>query len=260
MQVLPSSLTIGTDRIEVCEWRSDSLQTDVPILLLHDSLGCVALWRDFPMQLAEHTQRRVIAWDRTGFGKSSPRTQRPGLDFIREEGQSMPALWDALGLPQVALLGHSVGGGMAIEAAAQHPDRVAAVITVAAQAFAEPRTLDGIRAAQQQFADPAQRARLARYHGERTDWVLDAWIGVWLDPAFASWSLDEALAQVRCPLLAIHGGKDEYGSDEHPRRLTSLAGGPSTMRMLEGVGHAPHREQTPTVLSAIAEFLASCDA
>lgn len=256
MRVESQSVLIGRDRIEVCSWHPTTLLDPTPIVLLHDSLGCISLWRDFPSQLAQHVGRQVLAYDRPGFGRSSPRHERPGIDFIREEASAMPALWDALGLQQLVLLGHSVGGGMAVQAAAQHPLRVQAVITLSAQAFAETQTLEGIRTAQRQFAEPVQRERLARYHGERTDWVLDAWIGVWLNPGFASWSLDAVLPAVRCPLLALHGSADEYGSAEHPRRLTSLAGGSSLMKLLDGVGHAPHREQPQTVLSEIAAFLA----
>lgn len=239
----------------VRQWPGQGL----PIILLHDSLGAVSLWRDFPAQLAAHTGHPVIAYDRLGFGQSDPHPGRLGLDFIAQETEaSLRPLLDALELPQAILFGHSVGGGMAISAAARMPDRIAAVITESAQAFVEDRTVQGIRAAQASFADPAQVARLARYHGDdpaRAQWVLDAWIDNWLDPAFADWSLDQDLRAVRCPVLALHGDQDEYGSAAHPRRIAGEGMAGRERVMLTGCGHVPHREQPDQVLAAVETFL-----
>lgn len=227
------------------------------IVLLHDSLGCVALWRDFPEALCLATGRRVVAYDRLGFGRSDVRIGRPPLDFVAQEaGSYFPALRSQLGLDRFALLGHSVGGGMAIEIAARDPGRCEALVTVAAQVFAEDRTLAGIRAARDQFADPLQIERLVRYHGERARWVVDAWVEGWLDPAFAAWSLAAVLPRVACPVLAIHGERDEYGSAIHPRRIGELSGGPSRVVLMPDTGHVPHREQPGRVCALVAEFLA----
>lgn len=124
-----------------------------------------------------------------------------------------------------------------------------------AQAFVEERTLQGIRAARQSFSQPEQLARLERYHGDRATWVLDAWVNSWLADNFRDWCLDAVLSQVQCPLLAIHGSEDEYGSLRHPERITALAVGPAETLILPR-GHLPHREQPERVLEAIADFLA----
>jgi pimeloyl-ACP methyl ester carboxylesterase len=129
-----------------------------------------------------------------------------------------------------------------------------AVVSESAQAFVEPRTLDGIRQAQAAFADPARFVRLKRVHGDKARWVLDAWTQVWLSPAFAGWNLDEALARVRCPLLAIHGDRDEYGSPAFPRRIADGVGGPADLMILRDCGHVPHREQADAVLARVAGF------
>lgn len=234
-----------------------SLAAPAPILMLHDSLGSVDIWRDFPSRLCRGTGRPVLAYDRLGFGKSDPRVGRPSLDFVAEEVPFMLALLRALDVGRFVALGHSVGGGMAVELAAARPDACEALITLAAQIHAEDRTLDGIRAAREQFQDPRQVERLARYHGDKTHWVLDAWIGCWLDPGFLRWSVDRALARVRCPVLAIHGDRDEYGSTSHAHGIGRMAGGPVQVEVMQDVGHVPQREQPEVVVARIARFLAT---
>lgn len=227
-----------------------------PIILLHDSLGSVELWREFPQALAQATAREVIAYDRLGFGRSGARGEPLAMDFVREEARRyFPVLHAALGLGRFALFGHSVGGAMAVEIAAAQGDACAALVTESAQAFVEARTLDGIRAAKAQFADPAQLARLARWHGDKARWVLQAWTDTWLSPAFADWNLDAALASVHCPLLAIHGDRDEYGSVAFPQRIAQGARGASKAVVVEGCGHVPHREREAEVLRLVAAFL-----
>ncbi|UVF19624.1 alpha/beta hydrolase [Microvirga terrae] len=223
-----------------------------PIVLLHDSLGCVELWRSFPKALAAATGRRVIAYDRLGFGRSDAYPCRLPFDFIGREAQHVvPQVCEQLDVRDFIVCGHSVGGAMAVETAARFPTRCRALVTVAAQAFVEDRTLEGIRVAQRDFQDPAQLARLARYHGDKAPWAVEAWIGTWLSPDFAHWSLDEALEAVRCPVLAIHGERDEYGSVEHPRRI---AAGRGTACILPGAGHVPHREDERLLTDVISRF------
>ena len=227
-----------------------------PIVLLHDSLGCVALWRDFPAQLAQATGHRVIAYDRLGFGRSDAHPGSLRLGFVeREAQQGFAALRTYFGISDFIVFGHSVGGGMAMACAAAFASQCVGLITESAQAFVEARTLEGIRAADLQFAEPGQLQRLQRYHGNKAEWVLRAWVDNWLSEDFADWNLDAALAQVRCPLLSLHGDDDEFGSPAHPERLVALAGGAAAMQLLQGCGHVPHREQAEAVLKAVARFL-----
>ncbi|CAJ0734891.1 alpha/beta fold hydrolase [Ralstonia mannitolilytica] len=228
-----------------------------PIVLLHDSLGCVELWRDFPQRLALATGHAVIAYDRLGFGRSDAFAGRLGAGFIGDEARGgFAALIDHLGVQRFIVFGHSVGGGMAVSVAAAYPDRCVGLITESAQAFVEERTREGIRGAQAQFAAPGQMARLEKYHGDKAEWVLDAWVSTWLSPAFASWCLDDALLGVRCHVLALHGTDDEYGSTAQPERIVTLAGAPATLKLLPRCGHVPHREQEAAVLEAVSSFLA----
>ncbi|QCI12828.1 alpha/beta hydrolase [Pseudomonas putida] len=228
----------------------------VPIILLHDSLGCVELWRDFPAQLAAATGQQVIAYDRLGFGRSDAHLGLLRRGFVEAEAlEGFAALREQLGIDEFVVFGHSVGGGMAVSCAAAYSGQCRGVITESAQAFVEDRTLEGIRAADRQFAEPGQLERLQRYHGDKAAWVLRAWVDTWLGADFADWSLDAVLPEVVCPLLSLHGEQDEFGSSAHPERFVAMAGGPSVMRMLPGCGHVPHREQGPVVLDEVLRFL-----
>ena len=225
-----------------------------PVLLFHDSLGCVELWRGFPEKLARATGRPVIAYDRLGFGRSYARHGSLQRSFIADEAVvNVPAIRAQLGFSRFVVCGHSVGGGMAIHTAASFPGDCGAAITMGAQAFVEARTGESIKLAKAEFAEPENFGRLVKYHGDKARWVLDAWTETWLDPEFADWTLDDALGRVRCPVLAIHGASDEYGSTEHPRRI---AGARGAMEILPGVGHVPHREDDERVLDIVGRFLA----
>ncbi len=229
---------------------------EAPVILFHDSLGCVDLWRDFPARLARATGRGVIAYDRLGFGRSDRHPGPLAPSFIRDEAHgAFSALRSHLGIASFVPFGHSVGGGMAIIAAGAFPQDCRALVTESAQAFVEDRTLKGIREAERGFAGPEQMERLRRYHGGKADWVLRSWVDAWLSDEFASWTLDEDLPNVRCPALVLHGDNDEYGSVRHAERISSLTSGPATIRILANCGHIPHREDEATVLDAIGDFL-----
>ena len=224
-----------------------------PILLLHDSLGCVALWRSFPRQLALTTGRRVVAYDRFGFGRSDPNPGRLGPEFVRMEARHIiPQLCEQIGVTEFVACGHSVGGGMAVETAAHLQTQCQALVTIAAQVFVEDRILEGIRTAQRHFQDPANLDKLKKYHGDKAQWVVDAWIKTWLAPEFLHWSLDSSLMEVRCPVLAVHGEWDEYGSVEHPKRI---AAGRGRAHILPETGHVPHREREQLLAEMIHQFL-----
>ena len=245
-------------RLFAREWHAEAAPSiHAPIVLLHDSLGCVELWREFPALLAAATERRVIAYDRLGFGRSDARAARPSARFVAEEATTdFPAVREQLGIARFVAIGHSAGGGMAVEIAARERRDCVALVTLSAQAFVEDRTIAGLRVAKAHFADPAQVERLSRYHGDKAAWALDAWLGTWLDPDYAGWTLADTLPRVACPVLAIHGAQDEYGSPAHPTLIGERAGGPAQVEILEGVGHLLHREQPELIVRLIADFLA----
>lgn len=246
-------------RIFTRTWKNSRMHEEKsPIVLFHDSLGCVDLWRDFPALLSAATGRMVIAYDRLGFGRSDPRKDRLSLDFIADEAKSFfPVVSKQLGFQDFIAFGHSVGGGMAVNCAAEHASDCIALITESAQAFASKETLQGILAAKQQFKDESQLERLKKYHGEKAKWVLDAWTETWLDPQFVSWSLKDVLPRVTCPVLAIHGVFDEYGSTQHPEIIGQLCGGPSQVQIMENTYHVPHKERPQAVIDLVSEFALS---
>lgn len=252
-------ITLNEGTIFVKKWipSSDTQHIDhTPIVLLHDSLGSVDLWRDFPALLAEQLQRPIIAYDRLGFGKSDARQALPSFEFISEEAtQYFPQIKAQLGIEKFVLFGHSVGGGMAVHIAAHDAD-CTAVITVAAQAFVEDMTRQGIEAAKAQFAKAGQIERLAKWHGEKATWVLHAWTDIWLADEFRNWSLASVIRQVNCPVLAIHGSNDEYGSSAFPEYISQNVSGQGEMLLLADCGHVPHREKPQETVDAVADFLA----
>lgn len=256
------ALRVATDSgaLHVQRWSPEAPQPRLPIVLLHDSLGCTELWRGFPAELARATGHPVISYDRLGFGRSDP---HPGVlksDFVGTEAQgSFAAVLEAFAIDRFLLLGHSVGGGMALSIAAAYPERCVAVITESAQSFVETLTLDGIRAARDSFATPGQIERLEKYHPGKARWVLDAWVDTWLAPAFAEWSLDAVLPRVRCPVLAFQGANDEFGSARQPERIAALAAGAVSVQTLP-CGHVPHRECAAQVLERVQAFVAQCGA
>ncbi|MDL5038195.1 alpha/beta fold hydrolase [Comamonas resistens] len=240
----------------VKRWQPQPAEGKAPIVLMHDSLGSVALWRDFPQQLAAATGREVIAYDRLGFGHSDANPRQLLPDFVENEVKAgFTPIHQALGIGDFVLLGHSVGGGMACMTAAAYPRHCKALITESAQSFVEDRTLNGISEARDNFAKPGQLDRLSRYHGDKAAWVLSAWVDTWLSEPFAHYRLDTALKQVHCPVLAIHGELDEFGSLVHPENISAWSQGPSEVEIIAGGGHVPHRELPERITGRITRFL-----
>jgi pimeloyl-ACP methyl ester carboxylesterase len=251
---------INTDRgrLYAKRWIAPSAAPSgaTPIVLFHDSLGCVELWRDFPEQLARSAGRDVIAYDRLGFGRSDAHPGALRNDFIHDEAQvDFRSVRDQLGLQDFIALGHSVGGGMAVACAAVHAGDCRALVTESAQAFVEDCTINGILDARAKFQQPGQLDRLRKYHGDKAAWVLHAWIDTWLAPDFADWNLDSDLLRVQCPVLVIHGDRDEYGSLLQPHRIAGLNGDRATLEILPDGGHVPHHEQREIVLSLLGKWL-----
>lgn len=229
--------------------------TASPLVMLHDSLGCVDIWGDFPEALAALTGRTVVAYDRLGYGRSTGRHDLPSPDFIRAEAEVyFPLVTSSFGISDFCLFGHSVGGGIAITIASIN-DRCRAVVSESAQAFVEDITVEGVKRVSERFRTPAGMKKLERLHGDKAAWVLSAWADVWLSPAFADWTLANEVEKVKCPLLVIHGDRDDYGSARFPQMIHELSPGPSEMAVIPDCGHIPHREKRDEVLMLTRTFL-----
>lgn len=242
-------------KIYARKWLPLETLSDIPLVLLHDSLGCVDLWRDFPEILAKNLSLNVIAYDRLGFGKSDARSELPSLNFIEEESiKYFPVIKSGMSISEYILFGHSVGGGMSINIASRDND-CKGVVTVASQAYVEELTVRGIEKTKMKFGQPGQIGRLEKWHAKKAKWVLQAWTDIWMSPLFSGWSLDDCIGNVLCPVLAIHGDKDEYGSRAFAEFIAGRAGGISEMLIIEDCGHLPHKEKADEVISAVRNFL-----
>lgn len=226
-----------------------------PIILMHDSLGSAELWREFPAQLAQLSKRKVYAYDRLGFGRSSTAKEPLKLDFVMTEAKhAFKQVLAYCNIDAFHILGHSVGGAMSVAIAAHYPLQCKGLITIAAQYEVEEQTLEGIRNAKAGFQQAGQLERLEKYHVQKAQWVLDAWTETWLSPAFRQWNLSIVLVKVICPSLIVHGELDEYGSLAQPQQLFDGIE-QAELQILEGLHHLPHKEQPELVLSIITEFL-----
>jgi pimeloyl-ACP methyl ester carboxylesterase len=229
-----------------------------PVLVfLHDSLGCVDTWRDFPERLARRVGLDAVHYDRQGYGRSSafgPAPRTPA--YLEEQATILFTMLDALGIETVVLFGHSDGGSIALIAASMQPERVAAVVTEGAHVFVEDVTIAGIRATQEALATTDLAQRLARYHGEKVPGILAAWFETWLSPAFRRWTIERYLPGIACPVLAIQGEDDEFGTIAQVHAIVSGADAESLL--IPGVGHTPHRDARDAVLAAAAEFITKC--
>ncbi|WP_373888184.1 alpha/beta fold hydrolase [Massilia sp. Root351] len=243
------------------EWiAEDSGAAGKPVLVfLHEGLGCTAMWKDFPARLCARTGCRGLMFDRRGYGQSVPLRTGRSVHYLHryalEELPQMLALLD--GRPYV-VVGHSDGGSIALIHAADQPPGLLGVVTEAAHVFVEEVTLAGIREARAAYGAGKLRG-LSRYHGDKTDQIFGAWADTWLRPAFSRWNIEYLLPSVACPVLALQGSGDQYGTEAQLRAIESQAPGARTA-MLADCGHTPHLEQPEAVLAAISDFLQELEA
>ena len=227
------------------------------IAFLHEGLGSLAMWKAFPATLCAAAGARGLVFSRSGYGNSTPRptTEKWPVDFMHVQAERvLPALFAKVGLDRPAwLYGHSDGGSIALLYAAAFPERVAGVVAVAAHVFVEDVSVASIEAARAAYVATDLRQRLARYHAN-PDSAFHGWNDIWLDPAFRAWNIEDCLARIRCPVLAVQGEDDEYGTmaqmDAIGRRVPQ-----ARLLRLPACGHSPHRDQPERVIAAVVDFL-----
>ena len=245
-------LTAGGKSLEYERWGAEGAPT---LLMLHEGLGSLGLWRDFPERLSEATGWAVAAYSRAGYGGSDAAVLPRPLDYMtREAVEVLPEVIDALGLSRAVLLGHSDGATIAaIHAGSVADPRVHGLILMAPHFFTEPMGLAEIARAREAFETGDLRARLARHHAD-PDNAFRGWNDAWLDPGFRDWNVADVIDGIRVPILAIQGEGDAYGTRAQIDEIEARACGPVRVEMLADCGHAPHRDQPERVLSAIADF------
>jgi pimeloyl-ACP methyl ester carboxylesterase len=239
-------------------WTDAGRATPV-MVFLHEGLGSVSMWKDFPQRLCESLGMRGLVYSRPGYGGSTPRAkgERWPVDFMeRHAREFLPALLRRLDVPSPPwLFGHSDGASIALLHAAAFPDATAGVVALAPHLFVEDVSVRSIEGAREAYLRGDLRARLARHHDE-VDSAFFGWNDVWLDPAFRDWSIEGAMARIACPVLAVQGEDDEYGTMAQVDRLAAAVPRARLVK-LDGCGHSPHRDRPQAVIAAVRSFVGS---
>jgi pimeloyl-ACP methyl ester carboxylesterase len=226
------------------------------LVFLHDSLGCITLWRDFPEQLARLTNCHALMYDRQGYGKSSHFSdQKRTNNYLDEEADLLPELLRICEVEKAILFGHSDGGSIALIAAAKFPELAQAIITEGAHVFVEDVTLAGIHEAEKLYQQTDLKDRLTKYHGNKTGSVFRAWAETWLSDDFRSWNIEKYLPRISCPMLIMQGEKDEYGTEKQVEAIIQASPGNATAHLIPDIGHTPHKEAAEEVLAVSAIFI-----
>ena len=249
----------ATLRLEY-RWIDAAAATAPLLVFLHEGLGSVSAWRDFPDRLCAAARVRGLVYSRGGYGWSTPRPQtvRWGTDFMhRQAREVLPKLLVALSIDAVAhppwLFGHSDGGSIALIHAATFPERVAGVIAAAPHLFVEDLSVRSIEQTRDVYRTTDLSNRLGRHHAD-VESAFWGWNDIWLDPAFRNWNIEPLLPSIRCPVLAVQGYDDEYGTMAQVDRIP--IGVPHAQLLkLEACGHSPHRDQPAALIAAVAAFI-----
>ena len=227
-----------------------------PIVMLHEGLGSVTTWRDFPAVLAERTGAEVVVYSRYGYGNSTRRREPFGVDYMHKAAlEELPGFLASMKIEKPILFGHSDGASIALIHAGAHPENVEGVIVEAPHVFTEQISVDSIATIRKVYdASDDLKNRLGRHHAD-PDVSFKGWNEVWQLPAFLDWNIEEYLPNIICPTLVIQGAGDEYGTLEQVDRIERGVGGNFEKLILEACGHAPHRDQADAVLAAVARYV-----
>lgn len=246
---------VGGRRIEAA-WHGPAPDDAPTLVLLHEGLGCVAMWRDFPARLAERTGYGVMAYSRPGYGKSDPVPLPRPLTYMHDEAfEVLPAVLDQAKIRKAILLGHSDGGSIAtIYGGGRQDFRVRGLILMAPHFFCEDLSVQSIATAKEAYENTDLRARLARYHGENVDVAFWGWNQAWLHPDFRRWNIGEFLPTVRVPMLIVQGRDDQYGTAAQIELAQAEAHCPVEVLYLDRCRHSPQIDQPDATLEAIAGF------
>lgn len=227
------------------------------LVLLHEGLGCIAMWKDFPQALAAATGCGVLVYSRAGYGHSDPVELPRPLTYMHHEARVvLPQVLDAAGIRQAVLVGHSDGGSIAlIYAGAVEDTRVKALVLMAPHVFNEVVCVASIEQAKHAYEYDKLRAGLARYHGDNVDVAFWGWNKAWLDPGFLDWNLEAFLPGIQVPTLLIQGKQDQYGTAAQIEAIEQQVAGPVDTVWPDPCGHAAHRDQPQAVIAASVDFL-----
>jgi pimeloyl-ACP methyl ester carboxylesterase len=262
----PARVALAEGEVEVLVVPGQAGSPTRPALvLLHEGLGSIGLWRGFPAALAERTRRTTVVWSRHGHGGSAPARLPRAVDYLHHEAlAALPELLDHLtpehpGCAAPVLVGHSDGASIALIHAGTSGRPVTGVVALAPHVVVEERSLAGIRSAREQYRSSDLPRRLARHHRD-ADATFWGWNDVWLSPAFATWNIEDILPGVTAPVLSVQCADDGYGTLDQLARVAAGVAGPVTELVLPTGGHSPHLAHPDTVAAAVAAFVADLPA
>ena len=227
------------------------------VIFLHDSLGSIELWKDFPSKFGNLNQCNVLIYDRQGHGKSCKLSSPRSLNYLEQEADILLELIKYWNLQEVWLFGHSDGGSIALVAAAKYPELIKGLFVEAAHIFVEDQTIKGIKDAVELYRFSDLKLKLERYHGNKTEALFWAWANTWTSSAFSSWDISNYLPSITCPTLIIQGEEDDYGTLKQVSGIAQGCAGYTEQFILPGIGHNPHREAPELTLEVCSQFFLS---
>jgi len=241
------------------QWHGQYSPESTAIVFLHEGLGCVAMWKDFPEHVAEMTGLPVLVYSRAGHGNSSSIELPRDVSYMHREALVvLPELLEALNIQKTILFGHSDGGSIAlIYAGSEKASGVRALILEAPHVFVEDISITSVAASVEKYEHDDLRSRLERYHGDNVDGAFRGWSEIWLHPAFRSWNIEQYLPQIDAPVLLIQGEDDPYGTTRQLDAISRGCKGEVSLIILPNCGHRPHRDHPDQLLEALASFLYS---
>jgi len=258
MQKEDYRLAINDFKIQIRELNALNSK-EIPIFLLHDSLGCITTWKDFPNKLAKITGSRVIIYDRKGYGKSTPYTSdySRNTDYMEDEADVLLQIADQLSIPFFTLIGHSDGATIALIAASKYPNRINKTVVIGPHIYVEDITLKGIRDAKNAYESTDLKQKLEKHHGANTSNLVRVWLDIWLSQRFRNWNIKEQIKSITHPVLCIQGDKDEYGTEQQVRDIQDHIDAACQVVILPNLGHTPYKENPTVVIKLLTSFLGS---
>lgn len=250
-----SYLTAAGHRLEYT-WLGPDPDEAPTLVFLHEGLGSLTTWKDFPSEIAAATGCGAFLYSRWGYGKSDPRIGPCNEHYLHDEASTaLPEVLSQMGIRQPILIGHSDGASLALIYAGANSNDVRALVLETPHVFVEDITVAGLKRTGQLYKSTNLSQRLARYHGDQADAVFQNWYDTWLAPDFRSWNIEASLPTIRCPVLIIQGEDDEYGTIKQVDSIRTQVSGSVEVHMLPDCGHAPHRDQRKVTTSTIIRFV-----
>lgn len=241
---------------EIAIKRVDKFKNRPTIIFLHDSLGCIKLWRDFPEKLGELTKCNILVYDRQGYGESCTFSYtKRNKNYMEQEADLLNKLMVFWQIDKAILFGHSDGASISLIMAGKYPEKVIGVIAEGAHVFVEKTTIEGIEEAIKLYKTTNLKVKLEKYHGNKTEDMFWAWASTWTIKDFKNWNIETFLPKIKCNTLIIQGEDDEYGTLKQVEKIVNQTKGQSEKLIIPNVKHTPHKEVPDIVLKNTRKFI-----